>query len=161
MICYIHNVSPTKKASSSNRKFFNCTVQAKDNVIHAVCFSPEKHSQFSTIEATKSPVKVEDFLHSADNQSEDLVIHRMTTATPISATEILFPITKELEKNAPITIASLRKLAQERLVDLKAKVCAVSPMKKVIYQGPLKKIPPKSKIPLKSRKLSSEMKQPP
>ena len=141
MTCYIHNISPIKKASSLNRKFFNCTIQAKDNVIRALCFSPEKHSQFSTIEATKSPVKLQDFSYLRNNQSEDLVIHKMTTATPISATEILFPITEELQKNAPITIASLQKLAPEQLVDLKAEVCAVSATKKSFYQGkdPLRK----------------------
>ena len=88
---------------------------------------------------TKSPVKLQDFSYSGENQSEDLVIHRMTTATPVS--EVLFPITEELQKNAPITIASLQKLAPEQLVDFKAEVCAVSAMEKVIFQGkdPLRK----------------------
>ena len=125
-------MSPIKKASSSNRKFFNCTIQAKNSVIRAVFFfPPEKHSQLSTFEATKSPVKLQDFSYSGENQSEDLVIHRMTIATPVS--EVLFPITEELQKNAPITIASLQKLAPEQLVDFKAEVCAVSATKKVIF----------------------------
>ena len=88
---------------------------------------------------TKSPVKLQDFSYSGENQSEDLVIHRMTTATPVS--EVLFPIIEELQKNAPITIASVQKLAPEQLVDFKAEVCAVSAMEKVIFQGkdPLRK----------------------
>ena len=73
----------------------------------------------------------------------------MTTATPVL--EVLFPITEELQKNAPITIASLQKLAPEQLVDFKAEVCAVSAMKKLSF---------KVKIVSESRKSFSETKQP-
>ena len=133
MTCYVHNVSPLKKRLSSNRKFFNCTIQSKDKVICAVCFSPNKHAQFTTIEATKSPVKLDDFTYSVD-QSDDLVINRNTTATPISAGEAEFTIAEELRANAPVTIASLQRLAPEQLVDFKAQVCSVSAVKTLVSQ---------------------------
>ncbi len=54
--CYIHAVSPVKKADTSERRFFYLILQQKDESVRAVCFSPEKQAELKTLEKVKSPV---------------------------------------------------------------------------------------------------------
>jgi hypothetical protein len=49
------------KTASSKRKYFNCTLQAENDPVKAVCYSPEKHSQLEIVAKTKSPVKLQNF----------------------------------------------------------------------------------------------------
>lgn len=59
LTCYIHNMSPIKK--TSNRQYFNRSLQTQASVIPAVCFSPHKYSEFTTAQATKTQVKLTNF----------------------------------------------------------------------------------------------------
>ncbi len=80
MKCYIHGVSPVKDVQFSGRKYFNCTVQKKDGPVRAVCFSPNKHSEFTTLQEAKSPVKV---LNYTKSKGKDIVFNQYTTLTTL------------------------------------------------------------------------------
>mgnify|MGYP002804014479 FL=1 len=84
--CYVHAVSPVKKASSSERKYFNCMLQTEKASCRAVCFSPEKHPELKTLEKVKSPVKVQNYrcmpgLHG----EEEIIIQKNTTFTALDS----------------------------------------------------------------------------
>lgn len=89
--CYIHAISPVKKATSSNRKYFDCTLQNKDNSVRAVCFSTEKHPELKTLQQTKSHVKITNYNTSATNGKEDIILLSKTKITPITSNDIDFP----------------------------------------------------------------------
>lgn len=73
--CYIHAMSPMKNAKSSNRKYFDCTLQNKDTAVPAVCFSPEKFSELNTLQKTMTPVKITNYNTStASSGKEDIII---------------------------------------------------------------------------------------
>lgn len=83
--CYIHAMSPMKNAQSSNRKYFDCTLQNKDTTVRAVCFSPEKYSELNTLQKTKSPVKITNYNTSAGSTGkEDIIILTKTRISPIT-----------------------------------------------------------------------------
>ena len=141
MQCYVHAVKPVKKATSSNRKYFNCTIQGEEKLTRAVCFSPEKHSQLKTLQETKSPVKIENFGHSSNDENGDMLIHKYTKITPIDATKIIFSYSDGLTATGVVPISSIVNLAVEQLVSVKAQVAHLSGVKIVQtqHQGTLKK----------------------
>ena len=58
IICYIHGLSPVKNANNSDKRYFNCTLQCKDGVRRAVCFSQQRHPEIKTFQNTKCAVKI-------------------------------------------------------------------------------------------------------
>ena len=94
---HIHAMSPMKNAQSSNRKYFDCTLQNKDTTVRAVCFSPEKYSELNTLQKTKSPVKITNYSTSAASSGKkDIIILSKTRISPITSNEIDFPYLSEL-----------------------------------------------------------------
>ena len=94
--CSIHAMSPVKKANSLNRKYFDCTLQNKDNSVRAVRFSPEKYAELNTLQQTKSPVKITNYNTSANNGKGDIILLSKTRITPITSNDIDFPYSGEL-----------------------------------------------------------------
>lgn len=141
--CYIHAMSPVKKASSSNRKYFDCTLQNKDNSVKAVCFSPEKYAKLNTLQQTKSPVKITNYNTSANNGKEDIILLSKTRITPITSNDIDFHYSGKLTAATGIlpNLLALEKLAAEQLVTIKAQVAQMSAAKtlRTQHQGVLKK----------------------
>lgn len=141
--CYIHAMSPMKNAKSSNRKYFDCTLQNKDTTVRAVCFSPEKFSELNTLQKTMTPVKITNYNTSAASSGkEDIIILSKTRISPITSNEIDFPYLTELTASGILPdLSALEKLAAEQLVTIKAEVAQVSAVKTLHtqYQGVLKK----------------------
>ena len=141
--CYIHAISPVKKATSSNRKYFDCTLQNEDNSVRAVCFSTEKHPELKTLQQTKSPVKITNYNTSANNGKEDIILLSKTKITPITSDDSNFPYSGELTAATGIlpNLLALEKLAAEQLVTIKAQVAQMSSVKtlRTQHQGVLKK----------------------
>ena len=141
MDCYVQNVSPVTKASSSNRRYFSCTLQCKDNPVRAVCFSPEKQSQLKTLAQTKSPVKIHNFRKPDDGK--DIFITKYTNITALSKDEINFEFQDDLTASADdiINLSAVPNLAPEQLITVKGHVESVSAAKLIPsqFQGKLKK----------------------
>jgi hypothetical protein len=126
--CFIHEVTPVTKAQSGNRKYFNCTLQTQDDVVRAVCFSPEKRSEFKTVSKTKSPVKLKKI---TTTDGCDIRINKNTTITPLDKDKLPFQFCDELtaDSNTRIPLSSIYKLAAEQLITVKAKVVTISAVK--------------------------------
>ena len=91
LYCYIHAMSPMKNAQSSNRKYFDCTLQNKDTTVQAVCYSREKYSELNSLLKTGSPVEITNYNTSAvTNGKEDIIILSKTRISPITSIEIDF-----------------------------------------------------------------------
>ena len=74
MIAYLHNLSPIKK-SQKNNMYFDMTLQTKNGTYRSVCFSPEKHSGFSSKYESSSPVKISRFQRKRNQSSNQDEIH--------------------------------------------------------------------------------------
>ena len=128
----MHAVSPVKKSTKSNRKYFNFILQGKDNTARGVCFAPAKHSELSTLQKTKSPVKVCNYSQSND----DVIFNHVTKLTPLDGEDIDFPYSESISITGMIkNIASCYELASEQLVSIKEEVAVVSAVKKIHTQG--------------------------
>ena len=115
-------------------------LQKKDNVVRAVCFSPQKHTQLHTFQQTKSPVKVSNYGKS--QLGKDVIFNQHTKIAPIDNTNIDFPHSNKLTTTGmAISISSLNDLAGEQLVTLKAQVAQISGVKRIEtqHQGRLNK----------------------
>ena len=139
--CFVHAVSPVKKANSSDRKYFNCTLQLANKSCRAVCFSPDKQSELKMLEQVKSPVKIQNYkTNQALNGKDEIILQKFTKFTPLAGVD--FSHNKFLSAVGIIpNISGLDKLALEQLVSIKAYVAEVSNVKQIIVHGktPLKK----------------------
>ena len=136
--CYVHAVSPVKKSTKSNCRYFNFILQGKDNTARGVCFAPAKHSELSTLQKTKSPVKVCNYSQSND----DVIFNHVTKLTPLDGEDIDFPYSESISITGMIkNIASCYELASEQLLSIKAEVAVVLAVKKIHmqHQGTLEK----------------------
>ena len=88
--CYIHAVSPVKIAASSERKYFSCTLQTKEQSVRAVCFFPEKQAELQTLEKVKSPVKLQNYKKNCNQGKQDIIISKYTKITPLQKNTIDF-----------------------------------------------------------------------
>ncbi|CAB4033687.1 Hypothetical predicted protein, partial [Paramuricea clavata] len=111
--CYIQNVSMVK-TTPSKKRYFNCTLQAKDDPVKAVCYSPDKHSELQTVAKTRSPIKLQNFKKT--DSSKDIVITKFTKITPLSKADVGF----SFEENMTVKSA-----------DAVAQVVSVSGVKKI------------------------------
>ncbi|CAC5416139.1 unnamed protein product [Mytilus coruscus] len=57
IVGYLHDISPIK-TSKNNTRYFNATLQNRDEFHRLVCFSPDKLSAFTNAEKIKSPLKL-------------------------------------------------------------------------------------------------------
>lgn len=140
MKCYVHAVSPVKNSKSSSRRYFNFVLQEKDNTVRGVCFSPNKHSELHTLQQTKSPVKVSNYVKSQN--SDDIIFNQSTKVTPLDSTNIDFLYSDKLTTTGMLkNISCCNDLASEQLVTLKAEVAQISGVKKIQtqHQGTLTK----------------------
>ena len=138
IICYIHGLSPVKNANNSDKKYFNCTLQCKDGVRRAVCFSQQKHPEIKTFQNTKCAVKI---LHYSTSKTDDIILNHQSKIIPNEATTE-FNYSADLIPSGVITsISALNNVASEQLISIKAEVVNISAVKVVRtqYQGTLKK----------------------
>ena len=70
-----------KNANSSNRKYFNCILQKKDEAIRVVCFSSQKLTELTTLKVTKTPVRVTNF---SKTSTGDIVLDNQIKSIPLS-----------------------------------------------------------------------------
>lgn len=132
--CFIHAVSPVKKAAASKKTFFNCILQTETDVMRAVCFDSDKRAEIDTISKTKSPVKLKHLTtkESSSGTSQDIQITKHTTVTPIDKDLLHFTFSDELStisQNSVINLSSILKLAPEQLITVKAQVTNISAVK--------------------------------
>lgn len=120
--CYIHSVSPVKRKAENNRKYFYCSLQAKEKSYRAICFSPEKQSELSTLGKLRSPVKLQNF-KLYDNK--DILLGKHTDIRPIDKESVGFQPVTFTNTGLIENIAALNKLASEQLVSLKAEAVYV------------------------------------
>ena len=132
--CYVRTLSPVKKAASSGRQYFHCTLQTETKAVRVVCFSQEKHGKFQSSEKGKSLLKLES-CKPPQSEGEDLIVTRFTKVTPLVRDEIAFEYSDELtQKTKIIGISSLGKIAKEQLVTVKAEVGQISGVKSLLKQ---------------------------
>ena len=139
--CYIHAVSPVKKANRSDKKYFNFTVQRKDSRSHGVCIVYQMHSKLTTFQKSKSQVKVENY---GMSNSNDIVFNQNTKVFLQDQPEQDFTFANDVAvANSGLAkdIASLSNIASDQIVSLKACVTHVSGVKKITtqFQGTLLK----------------------
>lgn len=79
----LHSVSPLKK--SGHTLYINCTLQTKSKVHRGVCFATSKQETLEAMEKQKSPVKIKKLHHQQQICTEDVVIDKNITITPITA----------------------------------------------------------------------------
>lgn len=81
LTCYIHDLSPVKKARSGNTEYYNFTVQTKQNVHQGVSFRMDLRDKLEKATEEKSPVKLKNFKRKVnwkDNSQQDIEINRNT-----------------------------------------------------------------------------------
>ncbi|XP_028405259.1 uncharacterized protein LOC114527766 [Dendronephthya gigantea] len=78
LLCFVHTLSPVKKATNSGRQYFHCTLQTKNKAVRAVCFFPEKHEKFQSSEQSKSPLKLENCKQPEKLRKQELIIRDNT-----------------------------------------------------------------------------------
>ena len=140
--CYIHAVSPVKKGALSGKEYFSCTLQKKDGVMRAVCFSPEKQDNVLQLGKSKSPVKIKNFQTKIYQGKPEIVMSKYTKITTLSKEDVNFNYSFIGSENIPTTtISALEKFGKDQLVNLKAEVTEISGTKKVNtqFQGQLTK----------------------
>ena len=124
--CYVHSVSPLKK--SGHTSYIICTLQTKSKVHRGVCFATSKQETLEAMEKQKSPVKIKNFTINNKYGTEDVVIDKNTTITPITADFEYHSQEKVL------SISSLTNVAPEQLVAIKGYLAHLSATKKIIVQ---------------------------
>lgn len=87
--CYIQSVSPVKNASSNKRKYFDFSLQTRDEPLRALCFLSDKQPELKTLEQVKSPVKIQNY----DRQKQDVLITKYTKIVPLEKDNVNFPHT--------------------------------------------------------------------
>ena len=123
--CYVHSVTDIKKGPQKN--YFGCTLQTKDQgVISALCFSPEKKSQFDDIKLKRSPVKIKNFRVSDKYGIKVLVDDTVKIEDVVEPGEFM-PIANGDQE--PVPIATLSKITLGQVVTIKAKVADISGVK--------------------------------
>ncbi len=138
MSCYIHAVSPVKKADRNERRYFNLILQTKDESIRAVCFATEKQSELKTLENVKSPVKIQNF----QKPAKDVLLNRFTKIKPIEKSEIDFNWADICNSEGFVpNISSIQNVAGEQVISLKGEIAQLSGVKYVntLHHGKLKK----------------------
>ena len=136
--CYIHAVSPVKKADRNERRYFNPILQTKDESIRAVCFTPEKQSELKTLENVKSPVKIQNF----KKPVKDILLNRFTKIKAIEKSEIDFNWADICNSEGVVpNISSIQNVAGEQVISLKGEIAQLSGLKYVntLHYGKLKK----------------------
>lgn len=64
LLCYVHNVSPIKKSSSTS--YFTAQLQtSEEDFVKAVCFNSSRRDILQTHQQQKSPVKLSKFKESS------------------------------------------------------------------------------------------------
>ena len=72
------------------KEYFNCTLQKKDGVVRAVCFSPEKQNNVLQLGKSKSPVKIKNFQTKIYQGKPEVVMSKYTKITTLSKEDVNF-----------------------------------------------------------------------
>jgi hypothetical protein len=79
-----------KKGALSGKEYFSCTLQKKDGVMRAVCFSPEKQNNILQLGKSKSPVKIKNFQTKIYQGKPEVVMSKYTKITTLSKEDVNF-----------------------------------------------------------------------
>lgn len=121
--CYLHNVTEVRKATSSNKRYFNCIVQS---ILHC--------AELKTVATAKSPIKMKNFRQQND---DDLIITKWTNITPLNQDKISFPYSEDLAASTsgqPISLSAIHNLAGEQLISIKGQTTSISGVKIITTQ---------------------------
>lgn len=75
--CYVHGLTATKNTGSS--KYVTCQLQTENQMIKAICFSPDKIAPLRNAMNDKSPVKIKKFEY--NDKFKNIVIKNNTTVS--------------------------------------------------------------------------------
>ena len=102
--------------------------------MRAVCYSPEKQTQFKTVASTKSSIKMKNF---RQPNGDDLIITKWTDITPLDQDQISFQYSEDLAASTsgqPISLSSIHNLVGEQLISIKAEATSISGIKVLTTQ---------------------------
>ena len=122
--CFVHAVSPVKKAAVSGKSYFNLALQTDKSVKRAVCFSPDCQQRYKDMELAKSPVKLSNYLV----KNNDVLLNKSTLLKPLG--EVPFEFNSKLSCNSVLSLIDLDRLAPEQLVSIKCEVSELTAVKK-------------------------------
>lgn len=93
----MHQLSPVKRSNTSNIPYFDLKVQTENDVVRAVCFSPDKHDNFKRHFEASSAVKLSHFqLKNNKRTCEDEIhINKRTKLEDPSDSEVSFDISED------------------------------------------------------------------
>lgn len=113
---YVHNVTPVLSSTTTGAKrrvstYFEMQLQTNNDIRSGVCFSPTKISEFQSVEANTSPVKLINYdIDKSDNKSILICARVRLFEMPVS-----FPKTT-LKSNA--TLGSLAAVTDNQLISV-------------------------------------------
>ena len=91
------------------------------------CFATSKQETLEAMEKQKSPVKIKNFTINNKYGTEDVVINKNTTITPLTLSTTV--------RKKVLSTSSLTNVAPEQLVAIKGYLAHLSATKKIIVQG--------------------------
>jgi hypothetical protein len=128
--CFVHSVSPIKTGGDKKWWYFDCNLQTKDNVVRAVCFSPERKDKFDHYEKTKSPVKITKFNENTTYGTTNVVIERHAIVETSSA----LPFERR-DLSQDTTISSLSNVSSSQQVTIKGHLTDLFGSKKILSRS--------------------------
>ena len=80
---YLSNVSPVKTSKNLKQKYFNFTLTDNTNIHCGVCFSPEKHKLFSSIENKQSSNSDRELKRFTVAENDNIIVNDFTSTKQI------------------------------------------------------------------------------
>lgn len=123
LIGYIHDVSPTK-LSAKGATYFSFSIQNKNQVSKAICFSPEKRKLVQSKAESCSPCKLTKYNRSDKQGDQNVVwINRNTRIDDAPDTIVDFPYTKiAVDVPTSTSVADLGDVKVNQLITLTGQV---------------------------------------
>ena len=127
LVGYIQDVSPSK-LSAKGATYFSFSIQNKDKVSKAICFSPEKWKLVESKAESCTPCKLSKYRKSNKDGDENVVwVNQNTRIDDAPDTIVNFPYTKIRADAAPSTsVEDLKDVKVNQLVTLQGQVVFAS-----------------------------------
>ena len=98
----------------------------------AVCYAPEKRKEIHAFAVAKTPVKIQNFKQ--PDQSNELILTKFTSVTPLPENVLTFPFSEELAASfngEPVNLSAIHNLTAEQLISVKGHVSSIAGVKLV------------------------------
>ena len=140
LIAYLHDLSPIKKSQRDNM-YFHMTLQTEHKTYRSVCFSPEKHQNFSAKYESSSPLKISKFQIKRNERTNEDEVHinkRTKMEDPLDS-EICFDIRKVEAENkckpGITTVAEVLEGDTNAVVNISGRITFTSEEETVFAKG--------------------------